>query len=79
MAWLAPVFSSIRARCPKKVRRQDLMTDENGGWLVMRQMSAFLTSTCGTILIKYASNAMNVDCLQCFDAVGWAAGRASGL
>jgi len=22
---------------------------------------------------------MNIDCLQCFDAVGWAAGRASGL
>ena len=21
----------------------------------------------------------NLECLQCFDAVGWAAGRASGL
>jgi len=33
MARLASVFSSIRARCPKKVRRRDLMTDESG-WLV---------------------------------------------
>jgi len=28
MAWLASAFSSIRARCPKKVRRWDLMMDE---------------------------------------------------
>jgi len=33
MAWLASAFSSIRARCPKKVRRWDLMMDESG-WLV---------------------------------------------
>ena len=46
MAWLASAFSSIRARCPKKVRRQDLMMDESGGWLVMRWMSAFLTNSC---------------------------------
>jgi len=37
MAWLASAFSSIRARCP--VRRQDLMMDESGGWLVIRRMS----------------------------------------
>ena len=43
MAWLASAFSSIRARCPKKVRQQDLMMDESGGWLVMRRMTAFLT------------------------------------
>jgi len=43
MAWLASAFSSIRARCPKKVRRRDLMMDESGGWLVMRRMLAFLT------------------------------------
>ena len=43
MAWQASAFSSIRARCPKKVRRRDLM-DESDGWLVMRWMSAFLTS-----------------------------------
>ena len=42
MAWLASVFSSIRARCPVKVRWRDLMIDESGGWLVMRRMSAFL-------------------------------------
>ena len=39
MAWLASAFSSIRARCPKKVRRRDLMMDESGGWSVMRRMS----------------------------------------
>jgi len=32
MAWLASAFSSIRARCPKKVRRRDLMGES--GWLV---------------------------------------------
>jgi len=42
MAWLASAFSSIRARCPQKVRWRDLMMDESGGWLVMRRMSAFL-------------------------------------
>ena len=42
MAWLASAFSSIRARCPKKVRRRDLMMDESGGWLVMRQLSRIL-------------------------------------
>ena len=47
-AWLAPAFSSIRARCPKKVRQRDLMMDESCGWLVMRQMSAFLIKSCPT-------------------------------
>ena len=36
----------VRARCPKKVRRRDLMMDESCGWLVMRRMSAFLTKSC---------------------------------
>ena len=31
MVWLASALSSIRARCPKKVRRQDLVMDESGG------------------------------------------------
>ena len=48
MAWLASAFSSIRARCPKKVRQRDLMMDESCGWLVMRQMSAFLIKSCPT-------------------------------
>ena len=46
MAWLASAFSSIRARCPKKVRRRDLIMDESGGWLVMQRMLAFLTKSC---------------------------------
>ena len=46
MAWLASAFSSIRARCPKKVRRRDSMMDESRGWLVMRRMPAFLTKSC---------------------------------
>jgi len=29
MAWPASAFSSIRARCPKKVRRRDLVMDGN--------------------------------------------------
>jgi len=33
MAWLASAFSTIRARCPKKVRRRDLTTDKVvAGW-----------------------------------------------
>jgi len=50
MGWLTSVFSSIRAGCTKKVRRRDLMTDESGAWLVMRQMSAFLTKSCLLVL-----------------------------
>ena len=30
VAWLASAFSSIRARCPEKKRRQDLVMDESG-------------------------------------------------
>ena len=41
VAWLASAFSSICARCTKKMRQQDLMMDESGGWLVMRRMSAY--------------------------------------
>ena len=29
MVWLASAFSSIRARCPEKVRRRDLTMDES--------------------------------------------------
>jgi len=39
MVWIASAYSSVRARCPKKVRRRDLMMGESGGWLVMRRMS----------------------------------------
>ena len=42
MAWQASAFSSIRARCPKKVRRRDLM-DESDGWLVMRWMDVSIS------------------------------------
>jgi len=31
VAWLASALSSVRAKCPKKVRRRDLMMDESGG------------------------------------------------
>jgi len=46
MAWLASAFAFIRARCPKKVRRRDLVMDESGGWLVMLRVSAFPTTSC---------------------------------
>ena len=52
VAWLASAFSSIRARCPKKVRRRDLMMDESGCWFVVQRISAFLTVTCVTTLIS---------------------------
>jgi len=31
------------------------------------------------IISLYSLLVFIVDCLQCFDAVGWAAGRASGM
>ena len=47
MAQLACAFSSIRARCPKKVGRRDLMMDESGGWLVMRRISnSLINNNC---------------------------------
>ena len=45
MAWLASAFSSIRARCPKKVRRRDLLMDESGGWLVMWWTDTWMEKT----------------------------------
>ena len=45
MAWLASAFSSIRARCPKKLRRRDLMTDENGT-VCMNVNAIFTLSFC---------------------------------
>jgi len=32
-----------------------------------------------TEFITFLANAVSSDCLQFYDAVGWAAGRASGL
>jgi len=31
------------------------------------------------LLLQINFNSLVYDCLQCFDTVGWAAGRASGL
>ena len=36
MAWLASAYSSIHARCTKKVRQRDLMVDESGDWPVVQ-------------------------------------------
>jgi len=52
MARLASAFLSIRARCPNKVKRRDLMMDESGGWLVMRRMTVFL-QRMSRIMIRY--------------------------
>ena len=57
MAWLASAFSSIRARCPKKVRRRDLVMDESGGWLVMLRMSVFLTTKVVPATVQDSSQA----------------------
>jgi len=32
-----------------------------------------------SVLITYSQHTVTQSCLQCFDAVGWVAGRASGL
>ena len=66
MAWLSSAISSIRARCPKKVRRQELMMDESGGWLVLRRMSAFLTvvSQCLSVCVTVDTRYPFLPCLQ---------------
>ena len=72
MAWLASAFSSIHARCPKKVKWRDLVMDESGGWLVLRWMSAFLTKSCqrmSRILRRHhwytASNLLYIRLVNC--------------
>ena len=40
-------------------------------WYIRAQVEASLT--------ELPSTSSHIRCLQCFDAVGWAAGRASGL
>ena len=60
-------FLSIRARCPKKVRRLDLMMDESGGWLVKRRMLAFLTKSCqrmSKILRRHHLHCINPLCIH---------------
>ena len=67
MAWLASAFWSIRARCSKKVRQQVLMMDESGSWLVMRQMTAFLTKSCrqmSRILCRHHCSTASVQCVS---------------
>jgi len=41
--------------------------------------SLFLASVKSRLILLFRSGTSSPWCLQCFDAVGWAAGRASGL
>ena len=43
-------FSSIRARCPEKARRWDLMVDESGGWLQADKFSVHINSMCISLI-----------------------------
>jgi len=71
MAWLASAFSSIRARCRKKVRRRDLMMDESGGWLVMQVRHAFNGPFSGTTRVsRYQKGKTNLDVTEARDS-GW--------
>ena len=58
MAWLASAFSSICARCPKKVRRLDLMMDESGGWLVMRRMFGISEKCFSCEILRWCINVL---------------------
>jgi len=65
--WLASAFSSTHAKCPKKVRRPDLITDESGGWLVIRRTSAFLTKSCqrmSRILRRHHWSTASIRCIS---------------
>ena len=69
MAWLAvaSAFSSIHARCPKKVRRKDLMMDESRGWLAVRRVLAFLTNSCqrmSRILRRHHLSTASIRCIS---------------
>jgi len=46
---------------------------------VLFYVSSSVNSTIVILDILYMMNVRVYSCLQCFDAVGWAAGRASGL
>jgi len=71
MAWLASAFSSIRATCPNKVRRWDLMMDdhESGGWLVIWRMSAFLTKSCQQMSRILRSRHWSTASIRCISAL----------
>ena len=64
---LSSAFSSVHARCPKKVRQRDVMMDESGGWLVMRWMLAFLTKSCQRmfrILRRHHWSTASIHCIS---------------
>jgi len=64
---MASAFSSIRARCPQKVRRRDLTMYESGGWLEMQQMWAFLTKSCqrmSRILRRHHWSTASIRCIS---------------
>ena len=43
------------------------------------QKTAFDICRGSGMLVIYVVVSLDISCLQCFDTVGWAAGRASGL
>jgi len=58
---------NLRINRASSVTGSGVIDDFTSGFLVMSKINNFLHKC----LLQF--------CLQCFDAVGWAAGRASGL
>ena len=71
------IGDSVRVRFPCRMAkpgpRMTLSSAENG-W-----NSVLFRTSFGESVVEASTSTVNVLCLQCFDAVGWAAGRASGL
>jgi len=66
---MASAFSSIRARCPQKVRRRDLTMYESGDWLEMQQMWAFLTKSCQRMFRILRRHHWSTASIRCISAL----------
>ena len=69
MAWLVSVFSTVCARCLKKVRLQDLRMDESGGWLAMRRILALLTKLCQRMSRFLCRHHWSIALIHCISAL----------
>ena len=69
--WGQEWWSALVRSCVMQGRHQVSGTGGFSGW--------FCSRYCSNSFLFHAADAYMLSYLQCFDAVGWAAGRASGL
>jgi len=80
------MVDSPRLSVVQRLSGSDIIGVTEGGFDVdERRRSAEETANrpvagvLSSLLLVFTGELVSEDCLQCFDAVGWAAGRASGL